>query len=671
MRSIGAPLTTAQAQPARAPYVTAVVQNNVEHVRRLDFTSLNSTVNAAGKHDICVAADGSVTRVRITGGIVKQQRLTLAQQDTPANWDTWNDLITGVSTQVACAAIGTRVIVVYSKAGANVNFKESTDSGVNYGADTNAFGAAATPQDLAVAYKNSAGDLMIFAAETGTLEGIKRTAGVFGGGATHPTITHSLTGIAACFAFDYELIITGTEVTTVKPTVWTLIYGDGSGAALDVWTTPRIQVQGIAALTTFQSPSLEYLDTYRANFTEVAAYVGGTTRAYRMWLHPTNLYQLGDFTWRTPLPVNNAFANGIARAHGPTYAYESSLAPVNRADWTLVTKDIAPDLIGFELYEDTLDAHGWNDVRNTITPAGGGNYAGPASPIVVGAQVKIAIGYYTSAGNVASPLQDFWITAIEHRREMRPGKGKVTLRLFVEGGLRRLRRSYQREQINHPGTVDDYRTVLSGILNRAGMVLSVTTASSRSDTVLPKFLILPAHSGHDAARTLLSFLADRMIAKSGGTVSLHEPLTSETSDFAADEAVHPVYARHLRIAPPPVSEAHANALDAAGALILGHATDYATAEYGTAPLERQRDLSSDTAAEANATAVAHLRQRKLEEDAGDIVVGPICGLELLDMISFTDALIAAGVTLKRTMSITWRLDRTRGVYEQQIGLGPP
>lgn len=162
-----------------------------------------------------------------------------------------------------------------------------------------------------------------------------------------------------------------------------------------------------------------------------------------------------------------------------------------------------------------------------------------------------------------------------------------------------------------------------------------------------------------------------MIAKSGGSVSLVEPLPGDTGDYSAEDDAHPVYARRVRIEPAPVSEAHAVSLTAAALFLMGHATDYATAEYGAAPIERQRDLTSDTAAEANATALAHLRQRKLDQDAGSMTVGPICGLELLDMLQFTDDFVTLGTTLARAMSITWKLDRPRAVYEQQIGLGPP
>lgn len=241
MRTIGAPLTAAQKAAARTPYVTAVVQNNVEHVRRLDYANLNATVNAAGKHDIALAADKSATRVRIEGGFVKHQRILFANHGTPAAWDAWTNL-NAAGSQVACAAIDTRVIVVYTDAAATgIRYRESTDSGATFGADTLLLTSGVAVLDLAVAYKNSAGDLAIFWTNaSAVVGGNKRTAGVFGGAISNPATFAALTGIAATYAFDYELLITGTELTTTKPTVWTQIWGDGSGAGVGVWTTiPR------------------------------------------------------------------------------------------------------------------------------------------------------------------------------------------------------------------------------------------------------------------------------------------------------------------------------------------------------------------------------------------------------------------------------------------------
>ena len=66
---------------------------------------------------------------------------------------------------------------------------------------------------------------------------------------------------------------------------------------------------------------------------------------------------------------------------------------------------------------------------------------------------------------------------------------------------------------------------------------------------------------------------------------------------------------------------------------------------------------------------AHVRKRALDERAGTLVCPPICGLELLDVLAFSDALVSASSQARRVAAITWRLDRARGIYEQRIELG--
>src|SRR5437763_14033465 len=127
MRSIPADLLAAQKSTSAEPFVDVVASNESAGVRRLDFLSLNATVNPIAKHDVAVAGDGSVTRVRMDAGAVKQDRATDPAATGP--WNTWTNLATGMGTNVACAAKGTRVIIVYTDAaGTGIKTRESTAS---------------------------------------------------------------------------------------------------------------------------------------------------------------------------------------------------------------------------------------------------------------------------------------------------------------------------------------------------------------------------------------------------------------------------------------------------------------------------------------------------------------------------------------------------------------
>jgi hypothetical protein len=405
MRTISAALTAAQKAASRDPYITAAVRNDIECVRRLDFTVLNDTFNTVGKHDIAVTADGAAHRVRNDSGTIKYQRLVTADQDTPANWDLWTDLITGVgSGPVAVAASGTRVLVVYaSSGGTQSRYKESTDSGASFGADTALQNHALTINDLACAYKNDAGDCCVLVATAAaTLNAKERVAGAFGSNINSGVIAATITGVAVTYAFDYELLATGTETTTLKPTVWSGHYQEAANAFSGLLP----QFQADAGVTGFQAPFLTFLDTWRATFVELPAFSGGITRAWRTYLHPLETWNRIAFLMRTPLPTDNHVSQGLAVAHGgdPDVFFESGIDRVSRAPTALVSLDIAQDIQQLEIVESTLDTHGFIDLVNPDDPVSR-RYAsasgGPPAPIKLGNMVRLAFGYRTP--NVTEP----------------------------------------------------------------------------------------------------------------------------------------------------------------------------------------------------------------------------------------------------------------------------
>ena len=206
------------------------------------------------------------------------------------------------------------------------------------------------------------------------------------------------------------------------------------------------------------------------------------------------------------------------------------------------------------------------------------------------------------------------------------------LRLHVEGAWEILRRNHQRAQVVH--TADTYLTILLRAFSRAGLQLTRQRVSSRATSVTPKFTVLPGASGFDAVRQALAFLADRIRLRPLASAQITEPLASAASDYTFGTD-HPLRAARLLAEPPSISEAQTFATGA-----FGEAIDYAAAAAGLGQRTQQRDISSTTGSAAAATAAAHLRQRQLDAPAGSITVPPHCGLELLDVIDFTDAAIA-------------------------------
>jgi hypothetical protein len=656
MRSLSSALLTAQKSASAEPHVDVVVENRVGGVRRLDFALIDATAQAIAKHDAAAAGDGSVTRVRMESGAVKQQRVT---NPAAGPWNTWNNLATGMGAQIACAGRGTRVAVVYvDAAGTGIKLRESTDSGATYAAEVAVTTAAAAVNDLAVAYKNTSGDLAVAWAAGASVGIIKRTSGSFGAAATTAPGFSSLNGIAMAYGFDWDLAITGVEVTTLKPSLWTLVYGDGNDAPLNTWGTLFAQQQAESdAQVTYKAPSIVYADTYRVDFVEADAFTGGSTRVYRTWLHPALSFAGGAFTLRTPLPVNYGGAEGLALAAdagGSGYVYETAPDAVYRAAQSQVLSDITANIIAAAIDERDNATSGYIEIDNSS-----GTYAGPPPPIAIGNLVAMSWGYITSSGPQSSRMADLWIAGYEYRRS----GGRSVLRLRVEGAWEALRRNEQRAQVVH--TADTYLTILIRVFSRAGLQLSALGVSSRASSVTPKFTVGTGASGFEAVRQALGFLADRIRLRPLAGAQITEPLSSAASDYTFGTS-HPLREARLAVAPPPVSEAQAF-----GAGAFGEAIDYGSAAAGIGGRVQQRDLSSSSGSAAAATATAHLRQRALDAASGSITVPPHCGLEILDIVEFTDALISPTAIKRRVAGIRWRYDRAHPKYEQEIELGAP
>jgi hypothetical protein len=182
--------------------------------------------------------------------------------------------------------------------------------------------------------------------------------------------------------------------------------------------------------------------------------------------------------------------------------------------------------------------------------------------------------------------------------------------------------------------------------------------------VAPKFTVPPQTSGFVAAQQALSFLTDRIRMSTVAGCTMTEPAASDPSTYSYGDA-HPLRELRLLTAPPPVSEAQAF-----GAGAFGESIDFATAAMAAGTREQQRDITSATGAAAAATAAACLRRRAIEADGGLIAVAPNCGQELYDVIDVTDPLIAASAVKRRVSRIRWRYDARRGVYDQELRLGP-
>ncbi|MBF6606795.1 MAG: hypothetical protein IVW53_14600 [Chloroflexi bacterium] len=659
MRTITPALLAAQKAASSQPYVDVVVENRISNIVRLDFSQLNNTANTITRHDAAAAADGSLTRVRIESGTVKASRSASPQSSINS---IWTNLQTGKGTQIACAAINTRVIIVYTLSGdTSIVYVESTDSGATFGAETAVLTAASAISDLAVAYKDNTGTLAIAYAESAKLWAARRPGtGTFNAAIQHGTTPSSVNGVALTYVFDWNAVVTGVEASTMKPTVWTTIFGDGVDQAANTWGTYVAQQQAESdAQVTYKAPSVAYSDQYRMRFVEADAFTGGTTRTWRSNLISGLFWPAGPFAWRTPAPVDYAGAEGLALAVAPNYVYESATDLVASAPRALASLSLTTRVIKTEITEvtggpATGDIHGYIDIDNTD-----GAFAGPPPPLQLANLVKVSWGYLIAGAGVTSRMADLQISRIGYRRT----GGVSVIRLQLTGGWDQLARDRQRTGIFHQAGIDSYTTILTRLFARAGISLSTAGASSRLSSVKPAFTVAPQTSARTALQQALAFVADRVFMSTSATARLREPLAGDASvyTFGTD---HPTYEAQLDQVVTPASQAAA-----VGAAAYGEAIDFTNAQAYIGTRELIRDVTSSTGAAAAATAAAHLRTTQLDQPGGQLLAPPACGLELLDVVDITDPLVQPTPVLRRIRQIRWRYDQLAGVYDQLLTLG--
>ena len=112
---------------------------------------------------------------------------------------------------------------------------KSTDYGVNWGnPELIDYSPTTATYGLAAAYKPN-GDLAIFFADQTTLYVKKRVAGAWQTKAAWDKTTGDLSGVAAVYDSDWNLLVTGKD-TAGNYKLWSLLYGDDGDVAAGTWS---------------------------------------------------------------------------------------------------------------------------------------------------------------------------------------------------------------------------------------------------------------------------------------------------------------------------------------------------------------------------------------------------------------------------------------------------
>jgi hypothetical protein len=662
VRTLSAELLAAQKDTARVPYVTVVTENSVRGLRRLAQQTYIGTNQTLADHGVAAPGDDSFTRVRSDGaGGILTNRIT----NVATGWNAWTSRATGKGNIVGIAARAARVAIVYTDAaGTGLKLIESTDYGATYGSETAITTAGAAATHIKVAYKNDSGDLAVAWLQGDTnIRIIRRTSGSFGSVSASGAVAATLTGLALVYGFDWDIAATGTETTTLKPTLWTIVFGDGNDVTAGNWGSIQIQQQAdVAASVAFSRPFLAYADTYALTYIEADTFTGGNTRAYIARLNPAQNYNAGAYTWPAGSPLDYSGAYGVAIAYDASFYGDAFLwATANDYEtsfpYTQLLGDYTARVLALDIHETPTGTRGTIDLDNA-DGALNDTQSDTALALQLGNLCAVSFGYYTTSGDQASRMADLWIRAVEHVRD-----GSLSVvRLHLADLWWLLEHTRARAQIVH--TADTYSTILARALARAGIHLTLSAASTRLTTVTPQATIPTTETVAQTVRRLLAFVADRIRSRPAAAAQCTEPLASAATQYTFD-ATHAIGNAHHVVSAERVTWLHA-----LGAGAFGEAIDYANQALQLGAIDQQRDISSSTGAAAAATATAALRQRELDTPAGTLEVRPHCGLELLDVIDYSDASISSAALKYRVRGIRWRFARRpRALYTQTLELG--
>lgn len=290
-----------------------------------------------------------------------------------------------------------------------------------------------------------------------------------------------------------------------------------------------------------------------------------------------------------------------------------------------------------------------------------GRYSAPPSPLRIGSEVRIGMGYKTASGPLASDGPWCWIDGIEYRTGR--GVGSVVISGRNGWGLLeawRARRTYAWAA----GQTNVFNIVLQ-LFARVGLEFSSISASADATNLKPAFAIQPGESGLTAVRRLLAMLSD-VIYLEGQYGYLRNPLASDAAvvDYGA---TYPILAARYAS-----GGAKANRVQVFGATTFSEAFDWPSIDLAYDRVSYVSDRNLATQGQTDSRAAALLRHALTEARSDEITVPVHCGLQLWDVISATDPGAGLVAAKRRVAGIEMRYSTgERAAYEQQLTLQDP
>jgi hypothetical protein len=651
MKPLSPSLLAAQQSASLSPRLELKASNRRYGAVRLDFQRLYNGSEAPYYHAAVMTASGSLLRFRITppedGRKLYYQRL--ANPSSSSAFSQWVYSGQYNAVVVAAAACGGQVSLFWIRSDRRIQRMLSLDDGFTWGAAELVDYTPTTAINGISAACSPSGSLMLFFADQQTLYARRWSAGTWQPRISWDKTTGALSGVAACYDGDWNLVITGRD-SAGSYKLWSLVYGDGSSLPAGCWSDLEIIATAPAGGEyIYRQAFMDKADVFRCFYVESFNGQPGYSRPYA--IHNVSATAFVQNLWCEAQPFDLSSEYGLVPLHHGACCWLSSAAGVWCASLEPQVVDLAPWITA-------LEQHVTGDSAELkVDLAVDGSLAPP--PLDAGCELLFKPGYYTPLGAEVGAGQCFSLVSYEYCND---GSGIVRIRLRAGGGWERLHRWQAREQMrwNMGTAVRNVLQIMAGILARVGLRLEVVSASAEAAAFYPDFGLAPGERGDAALRYLLAMVPD-VLAIEGDTAFLINPRPE-------DAAVYSYGGGHAVMQFSSVSSIRPynrvlvdNASD-----ILLECFDWEDITLAGESFKRVEDSNMLTVEQASARGDSWLKKAARYAATGSITVAPNCGQQLYDVVEVSGTALASPRMRVAGWKLTYRPDR--GEYRQQLML---
>lgn len=494
------------------PYVRARITKKWGGVIRYDFDNLYSGDEDDGDHCAAMPGDGSLIRLRVTLAATSHQlhyqRVT--NPNPESDFSAWTYLNIYNVLGVASCAYGANVSQFYINTDREINHRESTDNGANWG-NWSILGYAPTTSinGVAAAYKSN-GDICLVWNDVNVLYRMRRTAGEWEERASNPNALATKTGIAIYHHQDWNIVATYAATDAAKG-IAICILGDGYSQPADTWSDwDNIITRGSTEPYIYKAPFVLRPDTTRLYFVE--NFTQEEVQNHIWYSHMPPSADFEDNAWLEPLPTEPQSDYGLAITYLGSYAWLTNANKVFRA---LATED-ALDLTA-RLLE--IDSRDYPDIFKGSLKVAIDNTGGWYNAFDrLGQQLEVGIGYKTPAGDEYSLMPFRWITKFKlvappwyPLRMIFPVGVIGTLQIETEDAWVFLYRYRTRRTLSWAAGEKSVKELLQFFIARCGLDFEVVSASAAATYFKPAFEVRTRTSYRTAIKNLLKMVPDQLV----------------------------------------------------------------------------------------------------------------------------------------------------------------